>query len=695
MGGDGTGGIVVFSSNAASSTRLSGSGAYVWTTTVCSAPGGKVNTAVASDGAGGLVYAWLDARSGSYQLYAQKLDGAGSRQWTQGDGQGVLVCSPPAISQPPVVVGDGSGGAYLAWQDIRPGTIGFADIYAQHLNAAGTPLWAADGIPICDAAGAQEYPVIIGDDAGGVIVAWWDSRGGFRDVYAQRVNGSGAGLWGANGRVVISAGLDQLLPVMAPDGAHGAFVAWEDHRAGGVDGLDVYAQHLDGTGTGLWAALGVPVATDPKPDVRPSIVGDGAGGVVIAWSGGIANYGLYAQRLDFGGTARWPSNGVQVITTTSSTVPTLAPGLAPDGSGGAFVSPGRVLANGDAAWMPNYRAGITAITDEPGDEGGVVQVSMTRAIADGGGILGPAVAGYSLWRRVPGTSALASSSTARALGSPRPGQGLELQEVQAAQAGFPPGSWALVTYLPATQSPGYLLLAPTHTDSTAAGPADDAFVIVSYTTTVTAAVTSLPDSGHSVDNLAPAPPADLTGGRTGESSVQLAWSPNRERDLWHYAVYKGTSPSFVPSPANRIGQPTSPSWTDPSFEPGVTHYRVSAVDRHDNESSYSVLTPSEITSVAPGVVPAHTDLAPPAPNPFRAWSVIEYGLAHGSRVHLEIFDLQGRRVCTLVNASETAGVRRIVWDGRDAGGARVPLGRYVVRLRADGVDRTRTVVRTS
>ncbi len=76
----------------------------------------------------------------------------------------------------PVVIPDGSGGTIIAWEDTRGGT---QDIYAQRVSAAGITLWTADGLPICTATNEQARPVLISDGSGGAIIAWQDVRTNF------------------------------------------------------------------------------------------------------------------------------------------------------------------------------------------------------------------------------------------------------------------------------------------------------------------------------------------------------------------------------------------------------------------------------------------------------------------------------------------------------------------------------------
>jgi hypothetical protein len=121
---------------------------------------------------------------------------------------------------------DGAGGMFIAWEDSRNGTY---DIYAQHLDARGNALWAANGVPVAVAANAQTYPVLCLDGAGGCYIAWNDFRTSTAsgDVYAMRLasNGSPFAGWTVNGINISTAQNDQP-PFIASDGAGGAYVAF-------------------------------------------------------------------------------------------------------------------------------------------------------------------------------------------------------------------------------------------------------------------------------------------------------------------------------------------------------------------------------------------------------------------------------------------------------------------------------------
>lgn len=81
------------------------------------------------------------------------------------------------------------------------------------------------------------------------------------------------------------------------------------------------------------------------------------------------------------------------------------------------------------------------------------------------------------------------------------------------------------------------------------------------------------------------------------------------------------------------------------------------------------------------------------PNPFREVTTVEYEVTHAAHVVLDVFDLAGRRVRTLVAAEVSAGTHRSVWDGTDDAGRPVASGTYVLRLRVgEGVETRRVLL---
>ena len=69
-----------------------------------------------------------------------------------------------------------------------------------------------------------------------------------------------------------------------------------------------------------------------------------------------------------------------------------------------------------------------------------------------------------------------------------------------------------------------------------------------------------------------------------------------------------------------------------------------------------------------------------APNPFRLETEIKYELDKDLPVRLDVYNLLGQKVATLVDEFQLAGQQTIRWEGRDNEGRMLPGGRYVYRL---------------
>ena len=79
-------------------------------------------------------------------------------------------------------------------------------------------------------------------------------------------------------------------------------------------------------------------------------------------------------------------------------------------------------------------------------------------------------------------------------------------------------------------------------------------------------------------------------------------------------------------------------------------------------------------------------------NPFNAEATIRYQISQRSPVRLEIYNLMGQRVRTLVHAAQDAGFFSARWDGRNDEGVSVASGVYLYRLRAGGFTATRKML---
>ena len=82
------------------------------------------------------------------------------------------------------------------------------------------------------------------------------------------------------------------------------------------------------------------------------------------------------------------------------------------------------------------------------------------------------------------------------------------------------------------------------------------------------------------------------------------------------------------------------------------------------------------------------------PNPFNPSTLIPYQLKRDIHVRLEVFNVLGQRIRTLVDEVRPAGTHRVAWDARDEQGRGVAAGVYIYRLTMDGISESRRMLLT-
>jgi hypothetical protein len=302
----------------------------------------------ATDGAGGAIVVWQDGREPRRNVFARRVLASGELDptWPVGGrsllGDSAAIQSAKEGQQFPVITSDGSGGAIVAWEDGRLG--GGHDIFAQHVLRSGVvdPAWPANGSAVCTVRGDQVHPTIVSDGAGGALVTWMDARNGTDfDVFAEHLLASGVldPRWPAIGLGLCTAPGTQLAPQIAADGSGGGIVTWSDLRPA-ASGIDVYAQHVLGTGDVdlAWPVNGRALTLAPRTQINATIVSDNAHGAIVTWADdrdGPPH--IVAQRVTGSGAIApgWPANGLAV---NVSTVDDEDPLLTSDGASGAIIT---------------------------------------------------------------------------------------------------------------------------------------------------------------------------------------------------------------------------------------------------------------------------------------------------------------------------------------------------------------------
>lgn len=227
--------------------------------------------------------------------------------------------------------------------------------------------------------------------------------------------------------------------------------------------------------------------------------------------------------------------------------------------------------------------GIQSITDVGNDQGRHVRTRWVATVLDAPGSPTP-ILEYSLWRRVePGLKTSAEADQPRSV-----------------PMAFPPGEWDYVLSVPARGEASYSTVAPTLCDSTASGICWSTFFLSAQTADPLVFVDTPPDSGYSVDNLAPGVPQSL-GVDYDPAGNDVAWQQSTDADFRFFRIYRSMNPVFVPGPGNLVNEVVSPAWTDPTGDTSSS-YKVAAVDLSGNEG------PAAAPSVMRAFTPAGTDV---------------------------------------------------------------------------------------
>ncbi|MBK9471651.1 MAG: T9SS type A sorting domain-containing protein [bacterium] len=147
---------------------------------------------------------------------------------------------------------------------------------------------------------------------------------------------------------------------------------------------------------------------------------------------------------------------------------------------------------------------------------------------------------------------------------------------------------------------------------------------------------------------------------------------------------------WSPIEAVVTGDGRQASVVDTTAEPGRTwHYRLRVT-----EGGGATYTLGALSAERPLVVGGVAELGAPWPNPARDDLQVAYRLPSAQGLVINVHDVRGRLVRSLVDASLGAGEYTALWDGRADDGTRAPAGVYFITLRTAQAARTQRLVLT-
>ncbi|HEY2953742.1 MAG TPA: T9SS type A sorting domain-containing protein [Candidatus Eisenbacteria bacterium] len=244
---------------------------------------GKFKPTIAPDEAGGFYVGCATPGylpGSDWEYYAQRFTFAGTRSpgWPEG---GALVCAAPDFRNALDVAPDGFGGLLLTWWDTRLGT---TDIFAARVLPDGSraPGWTPNGVQLSEPVdGSTMLPRIVGDGTGGAYVAWErDPVASATRSLVQHLepDGSLAPGWPFGGIEVATGPTPQFTPQIATDGAGGAIVVW-DEASLAQRRLGLYAQRFMAGGP---VAVELSLASVESTPERVSLLWQGPGAGALA-----------------------------------------------------------------------------------------------------------------------------------------------------------------------------------------------------------------------------------------------------------------------------------------------------------------------------------------------------------------------------------------------------------------------------
>lgn len=357
---------------------------------VCRASQNQAPESIAPDGEGGFLVSWYDLRQhvpfvGELDVYVQRVRGDGTLHpgWPL---DGVAATRAPYGQYSSAVVSDGTGGAYVAWNDDRDYPTTQRDLYLQHLTATGAvwPGWPADGLPVGPQAGSQGSPRMLPDGSGGVVITWSQATYDLPDVLATRIlaDGTVAPGWPAEGRLVLAG---HRLARIEPDLAGGFYLAaGRVNSEGWYDSFRAQRLTFDGALSPGWPLDGL-VVCQPLPGNRDGLraAADGEGGLLLTWYDYRLPGGeILASRVTPQGTLSpgWPLDGL-FVSGRGTPEAEYFPIVATDGSGGAYV-----VWEITRSWVPEVVSQIQHLTAAgtvaPGWPVGGVRVAPSQSMYD-------------------------------------------------------------------------------------------------------------------------------------------------------------------------------------------------------------------------------------------------------------------------------------------------------------------------
>ncbi|MFZ5518160.1 MAG: SdrD B-like domain-containing protein [Candidatus Zhuqueibacterota bacterium] len=189
--------------------------------------------------------------------------------------------------------------------------------------------------------------------------------------------------------------------------------------------------------------------------------------------------------------------------------------------------------------------------------------------------------------------------------------------------------------------------------------------------------------------------------------IMLDWTSQSETENMGYDIYRSdaadgeykiVNPEVIPVSGNSSAMHHY-SFTDADVESGQTYYyKIADVEITGSTASfYGPLTAiASSTSVSDFSkdenLPERHNLGAAYPNPFNGKANIAYFMNHTGNVTIDIYNLMGQKVKSLVSGVQNAGAHTITWDGSNDAGQDLGSGIYLYRMTTDNFKASKRIL---
>ncbi len=704
--------------------RISLAGSRQWIDTgiaICQASNSQGTFDLTGVCSGEVIIAWQDYRTGTMDadIYAQKINTSGVLQWTS---DGILCTGGSGNHGDQTAITDGQGGFWLAIETFYDANW-FATV--TRFNSSGNQIVTSTSFS-ADLNIEHSNPRIIPDGTGGLIGCYFDLKENFQ-VYAQRISAEGYRLW-APGGVEITADSTSTTPLeMVTDGSGGAILAWSK-----FDNSALKAQRIDALGNIRWADQGVTFCEATAHHNEPVLLPTHDNGAVAVYYSVVNTYDdVLAQRLDRYGHWGCPNpslfdardvpgdEGGFVLLSWFSSYLDAEPyveidhysvwrmldqqAAAPYLSGekntveldelNTADSPAvRVMEESSTAWewlddlaavsRPEYSCSAPTCCDSMAGQNCIHTFQVVAHSADPTVYwMSEEITGYSVDNLAPdsllGLAAEQNSSPEglKLQWTPNTCEDLSHYNIYRNDGSdFQPGESNLLTSVTGEYAID---------DSWSPG-------VNAYYYRVAAV-----DIHGNIGPSALVRPADITAtelqaftASVRNESTVISWRLKAGSENMEFEIERaeGESGQFISLPEAEItSEGMNFSFTDNSVLPGTEYrYRVNVTD----EDGSRVLFETSPVNLPARELTLHQN----SPNPFNPQTTISYYLPSSCAVKLEIYNVTGRRVATLVDAVQPKGYKSVSWNGTADSGEKVSSGVYFYRFTAGKKTMTKKMI---